>query len=63
MQMSASPLMDMLAAGVPITLLIDLLDADALDSVAINAVERPADDALWDDAAQVLAARSRALGA
>jgi hypothetical protein len=58
-----SPIMDLLAAGVPITLLMDLLDPDALDSVAINAVERPADDALWADAAQVLTRRSRALGA
>jgi hypothetical protein len=55
--------MDLLAAGVPITLLMDLLDPDALDSVAINAVERPADDALWADAAQLLTTRSRALGA
>lgn len=58
-----SPIMDLLNAGVPITLLIDLLDPDALDSVAINAVERPADDALWADAAQLLSARSQAMGA
>jgi hypothetical protein len=61
--MTSSPIMDSLAAGVPITLLVDLLVADSLDSVAINAVERPADDALWADAAQVLAARTRAMGA
>jgi hypothetical protein len=58
-----SPIMDLLNAGVPITLLIDLLDPDNLDSVAINAVERPADDALWAEAAQLLKARSDALGA
>jgi hypothetical protein len=58
-----SPIMDLLSAGVPITLLIDLLDPGALDSVAINAVERPADDALWADAAEMLTARSQALRA
>jgi hypothetical protein len=55
--------MDLLHAGVPITLLIDLLDPEALDSVAINAVERPADDALWADAAEILSARSQAMRA
>jgi hypothetical protein len=55
--------MDSLAAGVPITLLVDLLVADSLDSIAINAVERPSDDPLWADAAQVLVARTRAMGA
>jgi hypothetical protein len=55
--------MNSLEAGVPITLLVDLLVAESLDSVAINAVERPADDALWADAARALAARTRALGA
>jgi hypothetical protein len=58
-----TPIMDLLHAGVPITLLIDLLDPDALDSVAINAVERPADDALWAEAAQMLADRTQALRA
>jgi hypothetical protein len=55
--------MDLMNAGVPITLLIDLLDPDALDSVAINALERPADDALWADAAVLHGARTQALGA
>jgi hypothetical protein len=58
-----SPIMDLLNAGVPITLLIDLLDSDALDSVAINAAERPADDVLWADAAATLTARTQSLGA
>jgi hypothetical protein len=61
--MTSSPVMDLLADGVPITLLIDLFDIDALDSVAINAVERPADDALWVEAAQALASRTHARGA
>jgi hypothetical protein len=61
--MTSSPIMNSLEAGVPITLLVDLLVAESLDSVAINAVERPADDALWADAARALAARTRALGA
>jgi hypothetical protein len=61
--MTSSPIMDSLAARVPITLLVDLLVADSLDSVAINAVERPADDALWADAARVPVARTGAVGA
>jgi hypothetical protein len=61
--MTSSVIMDSLAAGVPITLLVDLLLADSLDSVAINAVERPADDPLWAEAARQLSARSRVLGA
>jgi hypothetical protein len=55
--MTSSPIMDRLAAGVPITLLCDLADP-ALDSVAINAVERPADDHLWVEAARAVVARS-----
>jgi hypothetical protein len=61
--MTSSPIMDSLAAGIPITLLIDLLDPEGPDSIAINAVERPADDALWVEAAQLLADRARAVGA
>jgi hypothetical protein len=34
--------MRLLAAGVPLTLLIDLLSAHGPDSTAINAIERPA---------------------
>ncbi|HEX3907970.1 MAG TPA: hypothetical protein VHW92_08560 [Mycobacteriales bacterium] len=55
--MTSSPIMDRLAAGVPVTLLCDLADP-GLDSVAINAVERPADDQLWIEAAQAVVARS-----
>jgi hypothetical protein len=57
--MSSSPIMSRLASGVPITLLCDLVDP-ALDSVAINSVERPADDPLWVEAARALVARSHA---
>jgi hypothetical protein len=49
--------MDRLAAGVPLTLLCDLADP-ALDSVAINAVERPSDDPLWVEAARALVTRN-----
>jgi hypothetical protein len=55
--MTSSPIMGRLAAGVPITLLIDLADPE-LDSVAINAVERPADDHLWIEAAEAVVAHS-----
>jgi hypothetical protein len=34
--------MRLMAAGVPLTLLIDLLASGGPDSIAINAVERPA---------------------
>lgn len=49
--MPASPLMALLARGVPVTLLLDLLDPDGPDSAAINALERPPGDPIWDDAA------------
>jgi hypothetical protein len=55
--MTSSPIMGRLAAGVPLTLLCDLADPE-LDSVAINAVERPLDDPLWIEAARSLAART-----
>lgn len=57
--MPSSPIMDRLAAGVPLTLLCDLLDP-GLDSAAINAVERPADDPLWVEAAREVVSRSHA---
>jgi hypothetical protein len=55
--MTSSPIMGRLAAGVPLTLLCDLADP-GLDSVAINAVERPDDDPLWVEAARALVART-----
>lgn len=45
--MTPSPLMSWLAAGVPITLLCDLVATGTPDSVAINAAERPAGDPVW----------------
>jgi hypothetical protein len=55
--MTSSPIMGRLAAGVPLTLLCDLADPE-LDSVAINAVERPTDDPLWVEAARELVTRN-----
>jgi hypothetical protein len=42
-----------LAAGLPITLLCDLADVEPLDSLAINSIERPSGDPIWQDAALV----------
>ena len=39
--------MQLMAAGVPLTLLIDLLASDGPDSAAINAVERPPPGSMW----------------
>ena len=49
--MTTSPVMELLAAGVPLTLLLDLADAAGPDSAAINAVERPPGDPIWLEAA------------
>lgn len=49
--MTTSPVMHLLARGVPLTLLIDLTDPAGPDSVAINGAERPPTDAIWLDAA------------
>jgi hypothetical protein len=43
--------MDLLADGVPLTLLLDLADPAGPDSAAINAVERPPGDPIWLEAA------------
>jgi len=48
---TTSPVMHLLASGVPLTLLLDLADTAGPDSRAINAVERPATDTIWLDAA------------
>lgn len=58
--MTTSPVMHLLASGVPVTLLIDLTDPDGPDSVAINAVERPPADPIWLETAQVIDLRHRA---
>ena len=49
--MTTSPVMELLAEGVPLTLLLDLADAAGPDSAAINAVERPPGDPIWLEAA------------
>jgi hypothetical protein len=43
--------MTLMAAGVPVTLLVDLADPAGPDSMAINAVERPPGDPIWLEAA------------
>lgn len=49
--MTTSPVMKLLEAGVPLTLLLDLAAADGPDSASINAVERPPGDPIWLEAA------------
>lgn len=48
--MTTSPVMQMLADGIPLSLLLDLGQTDGPDSMAINAVERPPGDPLWLEA-------------
>jgi hypothetical protein len=43
--------MRLLADGVPLSLLCDLVSTGAPDSIAINSVERPSGDPIWHDAA------------
>jgi len=43
--------MDLLADGVPLSLLVDLAEPTGPDSMAINAVERPPGDPIWLEAA------------
>ena len=45
--MTTSPVMDLLAHGIPVTLLIDLSEPNGPDSYAINATERPPGDPIW----------------
>ena len=49
--MTTSPVMELLARGVPLSLLMDLAEPTGPDSRAINATERPATDPIWLDAA------------
>lgn len=49
--MTTSPVMRLLEAGVPLTLLLDLAHPEGPDSAAINAVERPPGDPIWAEAA------------
>ena len=48
--MTTSPVMDLLARGVPLTLLLDLAEPEGPNSRAINAVERPPGDPIWLEA-------------
>ena len=56
--MPPSPVMNLFARGVPVTLLLDLLDPSGPDSFAINALERPPGDPIWDEAAIPAAVRA-----
>ena len=48
--MTTPPVMDLLARGVPLTLLLDLAGPEGPNSQAINAVERPPGDPIWLEA-------------
>ena len=48
--MTTSPVKNLLDAGVPLTLLLDLADPAGPDSQAINSVERPPGDPIWLEA-------------
>jgi len=48
--MTTSPVMDLLAHGIPLTLLLDLAREEGPDSRAINSVERPPGDPIWLEA-------------
>jgi hypothetical protein len=61
--MTSADVMQLLAGGVPITLLCDLASLADPGSLAINSVERPATDVIWLEAAETLAARYRAASA
>jgi hypothetical protein len=61
--MTSADVMQLLADGVPITLLCDLASTADPESLAINSAERPANDVIWLDAAETLATRYRAASA
>ncbi|HWA67450.1 MAG TPA: hypothetical protein VG899_13905 [Mycobacteriales bacterium] len=48
--MSTSPVMRLLADGIPLSLICDLVSTLEPDSIAINSVERPSGDPIWHDA-------------
>ncbi len=50
--MTTSPVMRLLAEGIPLSLLCDLVSTADPDSAAINSVERPSGDHVWLDAAE-----------
>jgi hypothetical protein len=47
--------MSWLADGIPLSLMCDLVSTSAPDSIAINSVERPIGDPIWNDAASEVA--------
>jgi hypothetical protein len=55
-----SPAMRLLAHGVPISLICDLVSTADPGSRAINSTERPATDTIWLEAAETLQARFKA---
>jgi hypothetical protein len=61
--MSSTRIMQLLANGVPITLLCDLVSTAAPDSLAINSVERPITDSIWLEAAATIRERWNAASA
>lgn len=58
--MSTSPVMRLLADGIPLSLLCDLVSTADPDSAAVNSVERPANDLIWMDAAETRKAWAQA---
>jgi hypothetical protein len=48
--MATSPAKNLLDAGIPLSLLLDLAEAAGPDSRAINSVERPPGDLIWLEA-------------
>ena len=48
--MTTSPVMHLLENGIPVTLLMDLSEANGPDSYAINCTERPPGDPIWLEA-------------
>jgi hypothetical protein len=53
--------MSLLADGIPLSLLCDLVSTGAPDSIAINSVERPTGDQIWLDAAETRTAWRQAM--
>jgi hypothetical protein len=49
--LTTSPVMRLLADGIPLSLICDLVSTLDPDSIAINSVERPLGDPIWHDAA------------
>ena len=50
--MTTTPVMHLLACGIPVTLLMDLSEPKGPDSYAINCTERPPGDPIWLEAVE-----------